>query len=55
MLEVLVINYKPIGKILLITLVFLTIHIVAYSLFPRLKSSIPDPPELLNSLVDFNL
>ena len=33
----------------------LTLHIVAYSLFPRLKSSIPDPPRLLNSLVDFNI
>ena len=33
----------------------LTIHIVAYSLFPRLKSSIPDPPPILNSIVDLNL
>ena len=33
----------------------LTIHIVAYSLFPRLKSTIPDPPKILNSLVDLNL
>ena len=33
----------------------LTIHIVAYSLFPRLKSTIPDPPKILNSLVNFNL
>tara|TARA_Y100000813_G_C24047466_1_gene297585 strand:+ start:101 stop:748 length:648 start_codon:yes stop_codon:yes gene_type:complete len=32
----------------------LTIHIVAYSLFPRLKSRIPDPPKILNSLVDLN-
>jgi len=35
MLEVLVINYKPIGKILLITLVFLTIHIVV--LYDKIK------------------
>ena len=32
----------------------LTIHVVSYSLFPRLKSKIPDPPKLLNSLVDLN-
>jgi len=32
----------------------LTVHIVAYSLFPRFKLTIPDPPRLLNSLVDFN-
>ena len=33
----------------------LTIHIVAYSLFPRLKSKIPDPPKILDGLVDLNL
>ena len=33
----------------------LTIHVLAYSLFPRLKSTIPDPPPILNSLVDLNL
>ena len=33
----------------------LTIHIISYSLFPRLKSYIPDPPRILNSLVDLNL
>ena len=33
----------------------LTIHILAYALFPRLKSTIPDPPNILNSLVEFNL
>ena len=33
----------------------LTIHVLAYSLFPRLKSTIPDPPKILNSLVDLNL
>ena len=32
----------------------LTVHVVAYSLFPRFKLTIPDPPKLLNSLVDFN-
>ena len=33
----------------------LTIHIVAYSLFPRLKSTIPAPPPILNNLVDLKL
>ena len=33
----------------------LTLHVLAYSLFPRLKSFIPDPPRILNSLVDLNL
>jgi len=33
----------------------LTIHVVSYSLFPRLKSSIPDPPRILNTLVDLKL
>ena len=32
----------------------LTVHVVAYSLFPKFKLTIPDPPRLLNSLVDFN-
>ena len=32
----------------------LTVHIVAYSLFPRFKLTIPDPPRLLNSLVNFH-
>ena len=32
----------------------LTVHIIAYSLFPRFKLTIPDPPRLLNSLVDLN-
>ena len=32
----------------------LTVYIVAYSLFPRLKLTIPDPPRLLNTLVDLN-
>ena len=32
----------------------LTIHIIAYAVFPRLKSLIPDPPEILNAFVDFN-
>ena len=30
----------------------LTVHVVAYCLFPRFKLTIPDPPRLLNSLVD---
>ena len=30
----------------------LTVHVVAYSLFPRFRLTIPDPPRLLNSLVD---
>ena len=33
----------------------LTIHIISYSLFPRLKSTIPDPPRILNGLVDLDL
>ena len=33
----------------------LTIHVLAYTLFPRLKSTIPDPPNILRGLVDFNL
>ena len=45
-----------IGAILLIIfqeIVYVfTVHIVAYSLFPRFKLTIPDPPRLLNSLVD---
>ena len=32
----------------------LTIHIVAYSLFPRFKLTIPDPPRILNNLFDLN-
>tara|TARA_Y100000991_G_scaffold123488_1_gene93152 strand:- start:286 stop:705 length:420 start_codon:yes stop_codon:yes gene_type:complete len=47
-----------IGAILLIIfqemIYVLTVHILAYSLFPRFKLTIPDPPRLLNSLVDFN-
>ena len=30
----------------------LTVHVVAYSLFPRFKLTMPDPPKLLSSLVD---
>ena len=33
----------------------LTIHILAYSLFPRLNSNIPDPPKIINGLVDLGL
>ena len=32
----------------------LTVHVVAYSLFPRFKLNIPDPPRVFNSLVDLN-
>ena len=32
----------------------LTVHVVAYSLFPRFKLTIPNPPNLLSSFVDFN-
>ena len=37
------------------TVYVLTIHVVAYAVFPRLKSSIPDPPTIMNGLVDLNL
>ena len=33
----------------------LTLHVVSYALFPRLKSTIPNPPKFLSSLVDINL
>tara|TARA_B100001769_G_C21849227_1_gene460447 strand:- start:307 stop:726 length:420 start_codon:yes stop_codon:yes gene_type:complete len=33
----------------------LTIHIIAYSLFPRLNSHIPDPPKIINGFVDLDL
>ena len=33
----------------------LTIHILAYSLFPRLNSNIPDPPKIINGVVDLGL
>ncbi len=33
----------------------LTLHILAYSLFPRLKSNIPDPPNIMNGFVDLGL
>ena len=32
----------------------LTVHVVSYSLFPRFKLTIPNPPEFLNHLVDLN-
>ena len=32
----------------------LTVHVVAYSLFPKFKLTIPNPPRFLNSLVDLN-
>ena len=33
----------------------LTIHILAYSLFPRLNSYVPDPPKMINGFVDLGL
>ncbi len=33
----------------------LTIHIIAYAVFPRLKSSIPQPPNKISGFVDLNL
>ena len=33
----------------------LTIHIIAYAVFPRLKSSIPQPPNRISGFVDLNL
>ena len=40
MLEILVINYKPIGKILLISVIFLTIHVVV--LYDKIKRFLLD-------------
>tara|TARA_B100000242_G_scaffold102887_1_gene70942 strand:+ start:88 stop:726 length:639 start_codon:yes stop_codon:yes gene_type:complete len=46
------------GAILLIIfqeiVYILTLHVVAYSLFPRFKLVIPNPPRFLNSLIDLN-
>ncbi len=33
----------------------LTIHIIAYTVFPRLKSFLPEPPSKISSFVDLNL
>jgi len=33
----------------------LTIHIIAYAVFPRLKSSIPQPPDRISGFVDLSL
>ena len=33
----------------------LTIHIIAYAVFPRLKSSIPNPPNRISGFVDLSL
>ena len=33
----------------------LTIHIIAYAVFPRLKSSIPQPPDRISGFVDLRL
>ena len=32
-----------------------TIHIIAYAVFPRLKSSIPQPPNKISGFVDLRL
>ena len=53
------ITFIQLGAILLIIfqemVYVLTLHILAYSLFPRLKSTIPEPPKILNSFVDLKL
>ena len=33
----------------------LTIHIIAYAVFPRLKASIPQPPNRISGFVDLSL
>ena len=33
----------------------LTIHIIAYAVFPRLKSFLPNPPKILSGFVDLNI
>ena len=33
----------------------LTIHLIAYSLFPRLNSNIPEPPKIINGFVGLGL
>ncbi len=33
----------------------LTIHVIAFSIFPRLKSYLPQPPQILKGFVDLNL
>tara|TARA_Y100000589_G_scaffold23231_1_gene19256 strand:+ start:203 stop:841 length:639 start_codon:yes stop_codon:yes gene_type:complete len=33
----------------------LTIHIIAYAVFPKLKSNIPEPPEVMSGFVELNL
>ena len=32
----------------------ITIHIIAFAIFPRLKTSIPQPPKIISGFVDFN-
>ena len=32
----------------------LTIHIIAYAVFPKLKSKIPEPPEVISGFVELN-
>ena len=36
------------------TVYVLTIHLIAHTIFPRLKSAIPDPPKFLNGLFDLH-
>ena len=33
----------------------LTIHIISYYLFPRLNSSLPEPPKIISGILDFDL
>jgi len=57
-------SFSPSIKIIQLVAIFLiifqemvyvlTLHVLAYSLFPRLKSNIPDPPKILNRLLDLN-
>ena len=54
--DILSIQIVAILLVLLQELVYvLTIHIIAYAVFPRLKSSIPEPPQIMINYVDFNL
>ena len=53
--SILIIQLSAISLIIFQEIVYvLTVHVVAYSLFPRFKITIPDPPRLFNSLVDLN-
>ena len=54
-------NLITIQLVALILIVFqeivyvFTIHIIAYSIFPRLQSKIPEPPSLISKFVDLGL